>query len=329
MAFWLKFPLQGEENGGEGGSSGGGAGGAGDGSAGAGAGGAGDGEHSSAGSGGGSGAGDGAGGNPDGGVGTWPTDWRNKLSGDEKHAKTLERFDSPSALFNSYLALRQKVDSGELRSAAPYPDKGTAEEQVAWRKAHGIPESAADYSKSFSDGLVIGENDKEAIDGFLKVAHETNATPQQVDKMLHWYYDQQERNMAIREEMDAKYLQESEDTLRAEWGGDFRTNINLMKGMIETLPESVRDLFLNARLGDGSALVNHPDMARWMVNTARTLNPVHTVVPGAGANAAGAIDDEISQIEKVMREDRSRYNGDEKMQARLRQLYEARERAKA
>jgi len=75
--------------------------------------------------------------------------------------------------------------------------------------------------------------------------------------------------------------------------------------------------------------VNHPDMARWLAMNARTINPVATVVPGAGANIAGAIDDEITSIEKMMRTDRQAYNKDEKMQARLRELYGARERAKA
>lgn len=227
------------------------------------------------------------------------------------------------------MALRQKVDSGELRSAAPFPDKGTPEEQVAWRKAHGIPEKPEDYSQSYGDGLTIGENDKEFVDGFLKVAHESNASPQQVNNMLRWYYDQQEKNLSAQEERDAAYLAASEDTLRTEWGGEYRVNVNLMKGMVESMPESIRDLFVQARMGDGTALLNHPDMARWLVNTARIVNPVHTVVPGAGANVAGAIDDEIAQIEKVLREDRTRYNSDEKMQARLRQLYDARERAKS
>jgi hypothetical protein len=69
-------------------------------------------------------------------------------------------------------------------------------------------------------------------------------------------------------------------------------------------------------------------MARWLVHNAKTINPMASVVPGAGANLASAIEDEITSIEKVMRENRKAYNGDEKMQQRLRDLYSARERAK-
>ena len=259
--------------------------------------------------------------------GDWPTDWRTKLTPDGKHSKTLDRFASPNALLDSYLALRQKLDSGELKSTAAFPDKGTEEDQAAWRKSHGIPEKADEYNLKFDDGMVIGEADAPVVGDFLKAAHSVNADPKQVNGILRWYYDLQEKNLAAQEENDTKYLSESEDTLRAEWGGEYRTNVNMIKGLVQTLPESVRDLFLNARLGDGHALLNHPDMARWLVHTSRTINPVHTVVPNAGANIAGAIDDEITAIEKVMRTDRKSYNSDEKMQQRLRELYDARTRA--
>ena len=259
----------------------------------------------------------------------WAPDWRSKISADGKHLKTLERFDSPKSMFDSYMALRQKLDSGELKPVSEFPAGGKPEQQAEWRKAHGIPDAPEGYELAFDDGLVIGEHDKPIVDGFLAAAHSANASPQQVNQIMHWYYEEQERVLTAQEEADANFLRESEDTLRAEWGGDFRTNINMIKGLVDTMPADVRDLFLNARLGDGKALVNHPDMARWLAMNARTINPVATVVPGAGANIAGAIDDEITSIEKMMRTDRQAYNKDEKMQARLRELYGARERAKA
>lgn len=276
------------------------------------------------------GAGDGGGDSGDGGSavqGDWPGDWRSKLSPDGKHAKTLDRFASPNALFDSYQALRQRLDSGEFKQVVPFPDKGTPEEQNAWRKSNNIPEKPDEYSLKFDDGLVVGDADKPIVDDFLKAAHEANASPEQVNKMLHWYYDLQERNATAQEESDANYLRESEDALRAEWGGEFRPNINMIKGLLATIPESARDAFANARDGEGKALLNHPDFARWLVQTARTLNPAATVVPNAGANVAGAIDDEIAAIEKTMRTDRKTYNNDQKMQQRLRDLYDARQRA--
>lgn len=281
----------------------------------------------------GTGAPAGAGESPDPGAGTpsqsnWPANWRELMSPDGKHLKTLERHDSPRSVLDSYNALRQKMDSGELKMATPFPASGKPEEQAAWRKANGIPEAPGDYTKTFKEGLVIGDADKPFVDDFLTAAHANNAPPEVVNGMLDWYYSQQEKAMQVVEERDAQYLQKSEDALRSEWGGEYRTNINMIKGLVETMPEDVRDLFMNARLGDGTVLLNHPDMARWLALTSRQLNPVHTVVPGAGSNIAGAIDDEIASIEKVMKEDRSKYNANEQMQSRLRDLYEARARAR-
>ena len=257
----------------------------------------------------------------------WPGDWRNKFSPDGKHAKTLDRFASPNAVFESYMSLKQKVDSGELKSNTPFPKEGAPEDQLAWRKAHGIPESAADYEAHFSDGLVFGDEDKPVVDEFLQLAHKNNSSPEMVKDTLDWYYGFQEKRMDQQQEADAQYRTAAEDTLRAEWGGEYRTNINVIKGFVDTMPESVRDLFLEARLGDGNALVNNPDMARWLVHNAKIVNPVATVVPNAGANVATAIEDEIAAIEKVMVTNRKAYNDDVKMQERLRTLYGARERA--
>jgi len=262
-------------------------------------------------------------------AGDWAPDWRSKISPDAKHQKTLERFDSPKSMFESYMALRQKLDSGELKPVTDYPADGKPEQQAEWRKAHGIPDTPEGYEPEFDDGLVIGEHDKPIVEGFLKAAHASNASPEQVNKIMHWYYEEQERMLAAQEEKDTEFLRESEDTLRAEWGGDYRANINMIRGLVDTMPADVKDLFVNARLGDGHALLNHPDMARWLAMNARTINPVATVVPGAGANISGAIDDEITSIEKTMRTDRKAYNANPKMQERLRELYSARERAKA
>ena len=261
--------------------------------------------------------------------GDWAPDWRSKVSSDEKHQKTLERFASPKAMFDSYMALRQRVDSGELKAAAqPFPKEGTEEEQLNWRKENGIPDTAAGYEASFDEGVVIGEADKPILADFLEYAHQSNMTPDEVNKSMRWYYDFNERQVEMQEQRDSEFLAKTEDTLRSEWGNEYRTNLNMIKGLVDTIPEDVRDLFVNARLGDGNALLNHPSMIRWMVDNARTVNPVATVVPGAGANVASAIEDEITKIEKVMLTDRKAYNADEGMQKRLRQLYDARERAK-
>ena len=68
------------------------------------------------------------------------------------------------------------------------------------------------------------------------------------------------------------------------------------------------------------------DLVKTLVDWARQLNPAGVVLPGAGGNLAKSIDDEITQIETLMKTDRATYNKDEKKQARLRELYAARDK---
>jgi len=260
--------------------------------------------------------------------GAWPDDWRSLISPDKQHEKTLSRFASPQAMFDSYMSLRQKLDSGEIKAATPFPAKGKPEEQATWRKEHGIPEKPDDYSLAFKDGLVFGDEDKPFVDEFLAAAHQSNTPPEAVNSILHWYNDTREKAMQKQAESDSELLHETEDALRSEWGGEYRSNINILSGLISTMPEESRDLFVGARLADGRALMNVPTIARWLLGVSRELNPMHTVVPGAGANMASAIEDEIAGIEKLMRTNRLEYNRDEKKQARYRELLGARERLK-
>jgi hypothetical protein len=99
-------------------------------------------------------------------------------------------------------------------------------------------------------------------------------------------------------------------------------------GMLELAPSGVKEKIMGARGPDGTPLFADPDSIRWFASMARELNPATTLVPGAGGNVAGAVDDEIGKLEKMMGDRSSDYwkgNNAEKNQERLRQLYAARE----
>jgi hypothetical protein len=250
----------------------------------------------------------------------WAADWRAKLAG-EKADKQLERMASPKDLYNAYKALQTRLSSGELKAALPKDAK--PEEVQKWRAENGIPEKHTDYK--MPEGMTIGEADKPLIDLFLQDMHGKNASPDVVQAAVQSYYKIQETQLAKIAEADVAHKAEMEDTLRGEWGGEYRGNVNAIKGMLEAAPGGIADKILSARMGDGRAIANDPAVLAWLASTARELNPVATVVP-AGGDQMGAIQDEIASIEKLMREDRNAYNKDEKKQARLRELYTARDR---
>ncbi len=261
----------------------------------------------------------------------WPDQWRQQMAGDDAKAlKQLERYESPAAIWKKARALEQRLSSGELRSTLP---NDANEEQVkAWRAENGIPEAPEKYDLTFPDGLVIGEEDKPAIDDFLKAAHKANYSPDQVKESVRWYYDFQERQTEVRAQADERIKQESEDALRGEWGQDYRGNLQRVHNLLDAAPGGLKEQLLNGRLADGTPIGSSPDALRWIVQVARELNPTGVIAPNAGGNVGQAIDDEIAKFEKMMGDRTSDYwKGPmaDKNQARLRDLYAARERSKA
>ena len=259
----------------------------------------------------------------------WPADWRTKLAaGDEKALKRLERFQSPADILKSYRALEQKVSSGEIKAVTPFPDKGTAAEQKAWRTEQGLPETPDKYDLKLDNGLVIGDADKPIIDEFLKDAHGRNMPPGMVKSTVEWYFKNQEALRIAQEKADIELGAKTQDELRGDWGNDYRRNINQIKALLGTAPEGVSELIEGARLADGSPLANHPGALRFLASLAHQINPVATVVPNASGNVASAIDDEIKSIETTMREKPAAYRKDKGMQDRYKELLGARSRVK-
>lgn len=269
------------------------------------------------------GAGDGSASKP-----YWPDDWRANLAGnDEKLAKRLERFSTPAEILKSFRALEQKQSSGEFKRTLAAD--ATPEEATQWRKENGIPEKPDGYELKLSQGRVIGEADKPQVDKFLQGMHAKNASPELVNSALDAYYEAQETAIAQREDADTLLKQKNEDTLRVEWGSDFRRNLNMIRGLFAGAPDGFADKIFSARFPDGTPVGSDMDALRYFANLGRELNPAGAVVPGAGANAGAAIADEIGQIEKTMRDNPDQYwkgESGEKMQARYRELLGVRDK---
>ncbi|EMO1104596.1 hypothetical protein WDB63_003585 [Yersinia enterocolitica] len=258
-------------------------------------------------------------------VAEFPEDWRDKLAGDDqKYRKQLERYASPQALAKAHKELQSKVSSGELLKAAKLPENPTAEELTAWRKDNNVPENPADYMNDLPSGIIIGDEDKERVNSFIETMHGKNVAKDVVQAAIEWNQNKIEAERQEVYDRNSDLQEQTEEALRAEWGPEFKRNINLVNGVIATLPEAARDVFAGAKALDGTALFNNPDIMRWMVDMARKVNPVGTVV--AGATNISAVDSEIEQIEKVMKDNRSAYNKDAKMQERYMQLLEAKDR---
>ncbi|WP_208715705.1 hypothetical protein [Pantoea cypripedii] len=254
----------------------------------------------------------------------FPDNWRDQLAGDDaKFRKQLERYASPEALAKSHRELQAKLSSGEFR-AAKLSENPTDEEVAQWRKDNNVPEKAADYLNDLPSGIVLGDDDKDRVNSFLEAMHGKNVSKENVQAAIEWNQQMVEQEAQARYDRNVEAQQKTEDALRQEWGPEYRRNINLINGMLDGLPKEAKDLFTAAQTADGVSIFNNPEIAKWLVDTARAVNPVATVVPGA--SNPKAITDEIAAIESKMKTDPQAYWKDSQLQSRLNELYTAQER---
>lgn len=250
-------------------------------------------------------------------------DWRRGIAGDDdKYYSELQRFNTPTDYGNSFREAQQTIRSGNLKAALK---EGATEEDVAsYRELNGIPSEAKGYMENLPEGLVLGEQDKEIFSDFADKLHGVNAPPEIAHAALEWYNGFAEQQQDLQAELDQDHAAEATTELRESWGADYRANINLVGGLLEsTFGVEAKDQLLNGRFGDGRAFLNDPNILKGFADLARKVNPVMQLTP-PGHDASQTMNDEIAELEKFMAENRTEYNKDVGKQERLRQLYQIR-----
>jgi len=253
----------------------------------------------------------------------FPEDWRQQWAGDDEKALTqLGRYATPADVWTKARALEQRISSGELKEASPFPDKGSDDDKAEWRTNHNVPESAEKYELARE----MEKEEREQIGDFLEYAHTNNMSGDQVNQMVDWFYQRLESDETNSTESDKSALKQTEDELRVEWGGDYRGHMNRIDALVDMVPGGAGEAFLDARMADGTKLRANADVMKFLLNSAIAFNPATTIVPADGDVMSG-VQDEIDQIQEVMRTNRPKYNKDEKMQARYRELLAAQKKA--
>ena len=250
--------------------------------------------------------------------GYWPEDWKERYvdkltdkagkplddAGKDKMMKRLARYASPRAAMDAMVNAQNKISAGGMTKI---PGKDATPEEIAqYRKDIGVPDDVKGYDLTLGDGMVIGDEDKEMINGFLETAHAGNYSQQQVTDGLNWYYKNQEAALEARHEADTTHRAAAEEELRQEWGPEYQANRNLMANYLSTdFDEGISELIIGARLADGTPLANHPDILRGFVAKARAANPMGALVPGSGTKQHAQAVVEIEALEKKMETDGS------------------------
>ncbi len=245
-------------------------------------------------------------------------DWRKRVAGeDDKFYKELQKYPSENDLGKKLQEMRKQIS----RIPPTLPKDATPEDIAAYRKKVGIPETPEGYEKGLllPEGTVIGEADKPLIGDFLKVAHEKNWDQDKVNAAVNWYYQTQRQQEALLHEQEKAARAETIAELREDWGPDYEANRGMTKAWLGRQPDQVGDMLSNARGPDGRLLLNNSSFAKWLAAHIRETEPSATVIQDSETSGV-SIQDEIKQIQDVIRTNPEKYERDKKMQARMAEL---------
>lgn len=275
----------------------------------------------------------------------WGDDWRQKMAehasaGDKKaydrELKRLERFSDPTAVYGMYRELEGKFSQGGL---VKVPGKDASEDDIkAFNKAIGVPEDPKAYVENLSlpNGVTLGDRDKVLAGDFASALHKAGAPQSVMNEAMGWYLRNEEARAAEIDRQDDDNKRSGVQELKEEWGPAYNRNINAISSLFAYAPggadmENEGALFnrlLGGRMADGRIIGDDPGMVKFLVSLAKEVNPVATVVEAADGSGRG-IDEEIKEIETLMRTDRRAYDKDTKKQSRYLELIGAREKHRA
>lgn len=275
----------------------------------------------------------------------WPDDWREKMAqhaaaGDDKkyqqRLQQLQRYVDPMAVGAKAFELEAKLGAGGLTKI---PGKDATEEELKeFHKALGVPEDPKAYVENLAlpDGVQLGNHDKELAGDFAASMHSAGLTQAQMNTAMSWYFKNEEARAAHIDTLDDQNRRSAEQALKEEWGASFKRNTNAIPSLFTNAAggqdmnneNSLFNRLLGGRMADGTIIGDDPDMTRWLVSMAKEINPVSTVIDDAAGSGKG-IDDEIAEIESLMRTDRRAYDKDPRKQSRYLELLEARSKHRA
>lgn len=233
----------------------------------------------------------------DDGKGIWPADWRERVSaGDGKLLSRFQRYGSPDAALQALIAAQNRISSGEL---LPKLGKNPSTEELKeWRAANGIPEEPGKYD--LGKDIKIDDTDKPFFDLIFKAAHESHQSNEQVKATVKTWYDVQKKVVEHQAAQDQGVKQKSEDTLRSEWGNEFRRNMNLVHGLLDgSGSQTLKDNLLSGRLADGTPIGSSPEALKMLLGLALINNPTGVVVEGGTGTTGEGLRQELEKLQKI------------------------------
>jgi hypothetical protein len=227
----------------------------------------------------------------------WPEDWRDKLAGgDEKLKNMLSRYTAPDAFAKAFKEQRDALAKKSApKDEVELPENPTDEQMAAWRKAKGVPEKPEDYEFEVPEGKELSDGEYDILMDFAKAMHGNNMPADQVKKISSWFLEYEDVVAQKNAEKAYEARMATEEKLRAEWGPDYRANVNLMSNVLQEHLGTAAPDFLSAQMMDGSRLGDNETFIRLMAEVSRKIggstaelytSDVHTTGQGLEARKA-------------------------------------------
>jgi len=246
-----------------------------------------------------------------------PDDWRSQFArGDETRAKQLERYVDPFAALDAGFHAQERIRKGEISSGLP--ENPSDEQLAAYRESHGVPATPDAYEVQLDAGLVLGDNDKQILKPVYEIAHADNIPASTMSKLTNAVLKGRQDEVDARATQDNLDSQTVTQQLRDNWGADFKPNINNIMALVtREFPADVAEKIQSARMPDGTALFNVPEVLAGLASIERKLNPASTVVPN-NDNPIGTAKEEYITLKNKMGTDE--WHKDTDGQKRFQQL---------
>ncbi len=195
--------------------------------------------------------------NPDGSFGA---DWHVAL-GDEfsAHAATLGNFKNVGGLAKSYLHLQ--------RHGPAYPEDGATPEDVT--RFHALAKVPAEGT-AMGYGLAIPETasdaDKAVFSKIAEVAHKNHVPAPGLKALVETFQSMQVEQVQAFEAEIANQRKAAEDSLVAEWRGNFEANKSTVRHLAGKLAEQAG---VNPQSPSFAEMVNNPEFARIVLQVSK------------------------------------------------------------
>jgi hypothetical protein len=208
----------------------------------------------------------------------------------------LKRFNSPAEAAKKIREQEKYIASGAHKK--PLAKNATPEQIAAWRAENGIPESPDKYDLGVKPDALTPLGSK-FLGLLASKAHAANATPEAVKAIASAIPEFEAAAAAEVEQTNATAKAEAIEELRAEWGPDYKSNMDGMLSMLNSFDSRASEALINARV-DGVQILNIPAVARALAAHARELGYVGATVVQSGGDLGATISEEIDNLKKQM-----------------------------